>query len=157
MKYRQTGFTLIEMVVVLVLIAIVSAVAAVRFLGIQADARSQKVRDMAGQMRTAVDMVYAKSAILGVESSCNYIQKVEVESYYVCHGYPIAYIDAVRRLLNIDRNGGLHINNKEIDGHRVAAISFYADKYTFQTSGDFCQILYQPEKQPQIVSLTDGC
>ncbi|PUZ86191.1 histidine kinase, partial [Vibrio vulnificus] len=57
MKYRQTGFTLIEMIVVLVLIAIVSAVAAVRFLGIQADARSQKVRDMAGQMRTAVDMV----------------------------------------------------------------------------------------------------
>ncbi len=31
MKYRQTGFTLIEMIVVLVLIAIVSAVAAVRF------------------------------------------------------------------------------------------------------------------------------
>ncbi|MCU8345103.1 hypothetical protein M2G60_06205 [Vibrio vulnificus] len=59
--------------------------------------------------------------------------------------------------MNIDRNGGLHINNKEIDGHRVAAISFYADKYTFQTNGDFCQILYQPEKQPQIVSLTDGC
>ena len=51
--------------------------------------------------------------------------------------------------------------NKEVDpgsnAERVAAISFDADSYTYSPEGDFCQVLYQPEKEPQIVVLDGAC
>ncbi|MEZ9205390.1 histidine kinase, partial [Vibrio splendidus] len=70
------------------------------------------------------------------------------------------YVDSLRRLLNIDRTE-LHVINKEVDpgsnAERVAAISFDADSYTYSPEGDFCQVLYQPEKEPQIVVLDGAC
>jgi prepilin-type N-terminal cleavage/methylation domain-containing protein len=156
----QRGFTILELIICLVILGLVSAAAMVKFLGIQGNARASKIHDVAGNLRTGIDMIYAKSAIAGVEGQCNYVEKTEVETYYVCHGYPIAYVDSLRRLLNIDRTE-LHVINKEVvpdsNAERVAAISFDTDSYTYSPEGDFCQVLYQPEKEPQIVVLDGAC
>lgn len=157
---KQNGFTLLELIVALLILAVVSVTAIVKFLDIQGNARASKIHDVAGNLRTGIDMIYAKSAIGGVEGQCNYVEKTEVETYYVCHGYPIAYVDALRRLLNIDETE-LHVINKEVipdsNAERVAAISFDTDNYTYLPEGDFCQVLYQPEKEPQIVILDGAC
>ncbi|CDU03708.1 MULTISPECIES: type II secretion system protein [Vibrio] len=157
---RQNGFTLLELIISVLILAVVSATAMVKFLDVQGSARASKIHDVAGNLRTGIDMIYAKSAIAGVEDECNYVEKTEIETYYVCHGYPIAYVDSLRRLLNIDATE-LHVINKEVDSgsnaERVAAISFDTENYTYSPEGDFCQVLYQPEKEPQIVVLDGAC
>jgi len=66
---RQTGFTLIELVVVIVILGILAVTAAPRFLNLQSDARTATLEGLRGTMQGAAGIVYAKSAIAGTEST----------------------------------------------------------------------------------------
>nr|WP_241906952.1 prepilin-type N-terminal cleavage/methylation domain-containing protein [Vibrio lentus] len=63
----QRGFTILELITCLVILGLVSATAMVKFLDVQGNARASKIHDVAGNLRTGIDMIYAKSAIAGVE------------------------------------------------------------------------------------------
>ncbi|WCE30007.1 type II secretion system protein [Vibrio sp. SCSIO 43137] len=65
---RQAGFTLIELVVVIVILGILAVTAAPRFLNLQKDARVASLEGMRGAIQGASGMVYGKSAIEGEES-----------------------------------------------------------------------------------------
>ncbi|WP_394250058.1 type II secretion system protein [Vibrio profundi] len=166
---KTKGFTLLELIASIVIMAFVASGAMMKFSQVQADARASKIGGVAGNLRTGIDMVFAKSAIAGVEDTCTSGTKVEVEGYFVCYGYPIAFINAIERLMNIDTNeetAKLYVRNKADDDehqnpdeqeHLIAAITFFKDHYTYNTEGSFCQVLYQPHKEPQIITLLDGC
>jgi MSHA pilin protein MshA len=64
---KQGGFTLIELVVVIVILGILAITAAPRFLNLQDDARASALQGMKGAMLSAGSMVYGKAAIEGVE------------------------------------------------------------------------------------------
>ncbi len=63
------GFTLIEMVVVIVILGILAVTAAPRFLNIQSDARVSVLEGAKGAIAAANEIVYGKSAIEGEEGS----------------------------------------------------------------------------------------
>lgn len=65
---KQTGFTLIELVVVIVILGILAVTAAPKFLNLQSDARVSVLKGLRGAIKSADDQVYAKAAIQGVES-----------------------------------------------------------------------------------------
>ncbi len=67
-KHHSQGFTLIELVVVIVILGILSVTAAPRFLNLQRDARIAAVEGLEAAVKSAASFAYAKAAIEGVEN-----------------------------------------------------------------------------------------
>ena len=84
---RQGGFTLIELVVVIVILGILAVTAAPRFLNLQGDARKASLQGLKGAMDGAAGIVYGKSAMEGEEAISS---GKDVEGIATAYGYPTA-------------------------------------------------------------------
>ncbi|MGF1873897.1 type II secretion system GspH family protein [Photobacterium frigidiphilum] len=65
---RKNGFTLIELVVVIVLLGILAVTAAPRFLNLQTDARNAALEGLKGSIESGLGIGYGKMAVAGLES-----------------------------------------------------------------------------------------
>ncbi len=82
------GFTLIELVIVIVILGILSVTAAPRFLNLQNDAKKSVMLAVRASLQFVVDSVYYKSVIQGTDSQRAVqtdIDGVQIQTYY---GYP---------------------------------------------------------------------
>ncbi len=87
--YSQQGFTLIELVMVIVILGILSAVALPKFANMQQQARYSLLLSARGAVSSAMNIVYAKSVIEGKETAAT--ANVELEGGVVIdtvYGYP---------------------------------------------------------------------
>lgn len=65
---RKSGFTLIELVVVIVILGILAVTVAPRFLNIQDDAREARLEGMKGAIASGLGIGYGKMAVAGLET-----------------------------------------------------------------------------------------
>lgn len=86
MKKRVKGFTLVELVAVIIILGILSVTAAPKFLNLQSDARVAVLKGLKAAIKGADAQVYAKAAIQGVESlprsTINIQGGIPVTTYY---------------------------------------------------------------------------
>jgi len=91
---KQRGFTLIELIIVIVILGILAVTAAPRFIDIQSDARVGTLNGVKAALQGASQLVYAKSAIAGVQNLDNddALSEVQVNGSAVQtkFGYPDA-------------------------------------------------------------------
>ncbi|MFG0772275.1 type II secretion system protein [Vibrio plantisponsor] len=90
---RQGGFTLIELVVVIVILGILAVTAAPRFLNLQDDARIAALQGLKGAIDGAAGIVYGKAAIEGIDTK-NDGSKVD-SLITTAFGYPTADKDGI--------------------------------------------------------------
>lgn len=104
---NEQGFTLIELIVVIVILGILAAFAIPRFVNLQNDARVSVLQGINGSLQAASALVYSKSLINGAtglaSSSVNIGQGVVIATAY---GYPTAgsVSQALQNLTNISTN-----------------------------------------------------
>ncbi|MFC3912294.1 type II secretion system protein [Pseudaeromonas sharmana] len=86
---RQNGFTLIELVIVIVLLGILAVVAAPKFLDLQADARVSSLNGVKAAVQSAASMVYDKAVIAGVENASAAVVTITPgQTVRTVYGYP---------------------------------------------------------------------
>ncbi|MBQ8706461.1 MAG: type II secretion system protein [Succinivibrionaceae bacterium] len=106
------GFTLVELIVVIVILGILAVTAAPKFMDLQGDARVAALKGMAGAMKSAANLTYGKATVSGKivndwtktstvcmsgGTSCDESQQVTVRC-----GYPDATENGILRAVEIN-------------------------------------------------------
>ncbi len=99
MMSKQKGFTLIELVVVIVILGILAVTAAPKFLNLQNDARNASLQGLKGAIQGAASIVYGKAAIEGIESTAKG-SNIQVGDITTNYGYPTADSNGIVKAVN---------------------------------------------------------
>jgi MSHA pilin protein MshA len=163
---NQQGFTLIELIIVIVILGLLAVTAAPKFIGMQSDARKATVQGLAGTLKSAGNIVYAKSALDGVESAAT----GTANGVSVVYGYPAATKDALQAAADIPDSDWTFVEgsgaaavaanpaSKTVGLHPVGAT---VDFTVTVATGASCHAVYTPPSapggSPSIAVVTGGC
>lgn len=100
---KQAGFTLIELVIVIIILGILAVTAAPKFLNLQDDAKTAAASGVLAAVQSSSQLVYSKAALEGLETaSSGAVSGSDGTTIQVVYGYPKASSDGIEQAVTID-------------------------------------------------------
>lgn len=145
---NQQGFTLIELIVVIVILGILAATALPKFVDLSGDARTGVIRGVEASMRGANTMLYGKAAANNVQNAATAsVSATSTISVSLAYGYA-ANVTELAKVLDLNPIGDFNVNAGNIQHHNA-------------TSTANCQVAYTAPTAvggtPTYVTTTSGC
>ena len=140
---NQTGFTLIELVVIIVILGILSAVAVPKFIDMQVDARRASIASLYGSVQSGSVLTRAQVLVQGQTAATTI--DIAGESIPLVNGYPSA--DGIVSVLDLQGFTATPVGT---------TTTFTIEGY----NGSNCQVEYteaEPGDTPTIVMVNSGC
>lgn len=164
---KQTGFTLIELVVVIVILGILAVTAAPKFINLTADAHEATLKAIKASMQSASTLVHSKTLIAGTEKA-NFTANKEVTvatgtTVAVHFGYPTNDITDWGNMLEIDITNDFEVAQVGAEGSSATAYFLVypkGKKPTTPAAEDACSVQYQEaigEGNVPVITVTPGC
>ncbi|OIM99258.1 hypothetical protein BFR57_01400 [Idiomarina sp. MD25a] len=161
---NQKGFTLIELIIVIVVLGILAVTAAPQFFNFSGDARESAVKGLKGNIQGAYQTVYAKAAVEGDFST-------KVGDVTIANGYPTADASGIVEAANLGTNGDDWVFASGDGSGTAAADTFYIAPAGFGSLSDTstadeifdasCYVSYvaadSTDTPPKVSIDVDGC
>jgi MSHA pilin protein MshA len=139
------GFTLIELVMVIVILGILAAVALPKFANLQGGARAASLEAAEGAIRSAMAIVHSQSLIDGTEGNANTNMTLEGQNVRVRFGYP--HNQGIRVAAGLENNADWQV----LGGGRIFQLN----------NSNQCRVTYAHSNAantaPTVTTVTGGC
>lgn len=141
---QQQGFTLIELVIVIVILGVLAASAIPKFVDFKNDAKMESLRTVKAAMQGAVNLTYSKSAIKGnhkLTAGANVYVDINGQLISIKYGTPLANYIVARGswddLISLDYSV---FSTVIVGGHLVV---YFKDSAIPSTLNDKCMVHYK--------------